>query len=276
MKYVILSQRVPPDNYRDELGAVYNYPKRYWNRINTGDRFIYHQPRSTRGVGMVYLGCGSIGEIVPDPADQNRRNAELLDYTQFPRPVPVVRRGRFLEPAISSQAQMIGNAVRLVDKETAKLIVQESRAIPPWIWEDRQEQEEGVAQTSTGPNLMEALSRFDAKYAESEPEVRRRLLSGLHRPSSISKIVKRLYGTTCVICGREGFPKRDGTKYAEVHHVEEINSKSPGVLGSQNVIIVCATCHRMLHYADVKVDPTDSGWLITINGHSHLIQRLRT
>ena len=276
MNYVILSQRVPPDNYRDELGALYNYPKRYWNRINTGDRFIYHQPRSTRGGGMVYLGCGSIGEISPDPADLTRRNAELVDYTQFTRPVPVVRRGRFLEPGISSQAQMIGNAVRLVDEETAKLILQRSRAAPPWTWEVVQEHEGSFSHASAGPQLIEALSRFDTKYASSKPEVRRRLLDSLHRPSSVSRIIKQLYGTTCAICGREGFPKRDGTKYAEVHHVEEISTKSLGVLGSQNMIVVCATCHRMLHYADVEVDPTASGWLITINGQQHRLKRLAT
>ena len=276
MNYVILSQRVPPDNYRDELGALYNYPKRYWNRINTGDRFIYHQPRSIRGGGMVYLGCGSIGEIGPDPADPTRRNAELVDYAQFTRPVPVVRRGRFLEPGISSQAQMIGNAVRLVDGNTARLILQRSRATPPWTWEIVREHERSYSHASPGAQLMEALARFDAKYASSEPEARRRLLDSLHRPSSVGRIIKQLYGTTCTICGREGFPKRDGTKYAEIHHVEEISTKSPGVLGSKNVIVVCATCHRMLHYADVKVDPIVSGWLITINGHQHRIQTLTT
>ena len=104
----------------------------------------------------------------------------------------------------------------------------------------------------------------------------RRLLDSLHRPSSVSRIIKQLYGTTCAICGREGFPKRDGAKYAEVHHVEEVSSNSPGVLGSQNMIVVCATCHRMLHYADVEVDQTASGWLITINGHQHRLKRLAT
>ena len=225
---------------------------------------------------MVYFGCGSVGDIGPDPVDPARRNAELVDYTQFTRPVPVVRRGQFLEPGISSQAQLIGNAVRITDEETAKLILQRSGETPPWTWEVGQRQEGSFPQSSAGPRLIEALSRFDAKYASSEPEARQSLLDSLHRPSSISKIIKQLYGTTCAICGREGFTKRDGTKYAEVHHVEEISTKSPGVLGSQNVIVVCATCHRMLHYADVEVDPIVSGWLITINGHQHRIQRLHT
>ena len=119
----------------------------------------------------MYLGCGSIGEIGPDPADPTRRNAELVDYTQFTRPVQVVRRGRFLEPGISSQAQMIGNAVRLVDEETAKLILQRSRATPPWTLEVVQEHEGSYSHASAGPQLIEALSTFDTKYASSKPDV---------------------------------------------------------------------------------------------------------
>lgn len=274
MNYVILSQRVPPDNYRDELGALYNYPKRYWKRINTGDRFIYHQPRTSSGGGMVYLGCGSIGAVDPDPADPTRRNAELVDYTQFTRPVHIVRRGRFLEPGISSQAQLIGNAVRIISEETANLILQRSRASPPWPWEIVQQHEGSVSHPSAIDGLLESLTKFDSKYASYTPEVRRKLLDSLHRPSSVSRIVKRLYGTTCAICRREGFIKKDGTRYAEVHHVEEVSTKSPGVLGSQNIIVVCANCHRKLHYANVEIEPTASGWLIMIDGRKHCLERL--
>ena len=51
MNYVILSQQVPPKSYSDELGVVYNYPKRYWRRLAEGDRFIYHQPSSRNVAG---------------------------------------------------------------------------------------------------------------------------------------------------------------------------------------------------------------------------------
>ena len=132
MSYLVLSQKLPPKEYRDEVGKVYNYPKRYWNRIETGDRFIYHQPHSGPRAGKVYFGCGIIGSIRQDPQDAKRRIAELLNYMEFIRPVPVSRDKKFIEPAIRSSIEMVGNAVRKIDADTATLILRLSETDPPW------------------------------------------------------------------------------------------------------------------------------------------------
>ena len=274
MNYVALSQRVPPNNYRDQLGAVYNYPSRYWSRLTPGDRFIYHQPRTgTRG-GMVYIGCGLIGEITLDAEDPVRRNAELNDYTPFVKPVPFVQRGKFLEQNISTPTQLRGNAVRIVSEETAALIIQKSGTTPPWSWEFPDTGGDEEIDTSPQNKLRDAIAKFDGMYASLEPEERRKLVGGLHRPSSIGNLLKELYGTTCCICGIEGFVKRNQTRYAEVHHVEELHTRNIGVLGSQNIIIVCANCHRKLHYSDVKVHGIEHGWEIMINGELYRVGRL--
>lgn len=277
MNYIVLSQHVPPRHYRDEVGVLYNYPRRYRRRIASSDRFIYHQPRGEGG-GMVYFGCGAIGDVSVDDTDGNSFNAELLDYVPFERSVPVVHRGRFLEPEITQPANFRGNAVRIISVETARSIVQKGRTPPPWPWNDTQETSASVISStlaeSSDAELRQKLSELDRKYESSNPQERRRLLTALHRPSSVANTIKRLYGTTCAICGTEGFEKRDGSRYAEVHHVEELSAGNPGSLGSRNIMVVCANCHRMMHYADVIVRDVRDGWQVTINDQQHYVGRL--
>jgi 5-methylcytosine-specific restriction enzyme A len=42
-----------------------------------------------------------------------------------------------------------------------------------------------------------------------------------------------------MICRYPGFLKKDGGKYAEVHHMIELNKKSPKTLQSWNLLVVC-------------------------------------
>ena len=277
MGYVILSQKDPPENYRDEIGLIYNYPKRYWNRLHEGDRFIYHQPR-TRGGGMVYFGCGVIGTISADPEDEaSRRNAELLDYTAFATPVPIVDDNGFVEPSIERPVDLLGNAVRSVSDEVAHLILFRGGTETPPYWDETAPLgEKSIDLVPREQRLEERLARLDKRYSAMEPESRLVLLRQLHRPSSVSQLVKALRGTTCVLCGAPGFRKRDGSRYAEVHHVEELSAGLPGVLGSDNMVVVCATCHRKLHYADVAVSQGDGGWTIVINGETHHVRQVRS
>ena len=81
-------------------------------------------------------------------------------------------------------------------------------------------------------------------------------------------------GGLCCVCGNEGFLKRDGTRYAEVHHVEEVSTRMPGVLASKNIIILCLYCHRMMHYADVQIQNTKTGWRMLISGDYHDVSML--
>lgn len=272
MAYIILTQKVPPDNYRDEIGLSYSYPKRYWKRVNSGDRFIYHQPR-TKGGGKVYFGCGVIGSITNDPQDDNLKNAELLDYTPFEVDVDVVTKAGFLEPEVQRPADLRGNSVRRVAKDVANLILLRSETDIPWYWDDTTSfPQEAVSPMDRKQHLRERLARFDAKYSNQPPRSRRLSLQQLNRPSSIANLVKELWGTTCAICETPGFDKQDGTKYAEVHHVEELSTRNLGVLGSNNMIVVCANCHRKLHYAQVAIEEHEDGWTIVINNETYFVE----
>lgn len=65
--YIILSQKKDfKSEYKDELFKVYHFPASYMSRINTGDIFVYNQPKQGSPGGSnirYYYGTGVIGEI---------------------------------------------------------------------------------------------------------------------------------------------------------------------------------------------------------------------
>jgi predicted restriction endonuclease len=79
------------------------------------------------------------------------------------------------------------------------------------------------------------------------PEKKKALISVFKRNKKISNKLKKLYKGECQICGFT-FDKKGGKKYSEAHHIIPL-----GEQGSEkvtNMIIVCANCHRQLHYAN--------------------------
>ena len=94
----------------------------------------------------------------------------------------------------------------------------------------------------------------------------------IQRPSLLSNAIKEKYGYKCMICGYPGFLKKDGEKYAEVHHMIELNKKAPETLQSWNLLVVCPLCHKKLHYTDVKSEFLDPGWKVVIDGEEHIIK----
>lgn len=67
MNYIILSQKKDfKSEYKDELFKLYHFPAAYRSRINTGDIFIYNQPKQGSPGGSnirYYYGTGVVGEI---------------------------------------------------------------------------------------------------------------------------------------------------------------------------------------------------------------------
>jgi len=67
------------------------------------------------------------------------------------------------------------------------------------------------------------LRELDAKFA-NDPNYREKVVSYLHRPSSIRNAVIKVKGSTCELCGYEGFRKKNSDElYCEVHHMIELN-----------------------------------------------------
>ena len=61
--------------------------------------------------------------------------------------------------------------------------------------------------------------------------------------------------------------------YVEAHHVLPVSGLVAGSLGPANVICVCASHHRQLHYGDVSVSETAEGFQITLDGSTVQVRR---
>ena len=94
-----------------------------------------------------------------------------------------------------------------------------------------------------------------------------RILQSYERPSHITRIVKRRRQYTCQLCQAPGFLKRNGKRYCEVHHLFHLsNNPPPRCLGPEYLVVLCATCHRRIHYSEVG-EPVraEDGWAIRID-----------
>lgn len=113
------------------------------------------------------------------------------------------------------------------------------------------------------------------KTPETLKEIQR-VLKTFERPSAITKYVKQTRGCTCQLCRFEGFKKRNGKLYAEVHHLFHLSKKPPAnCLGPEYLVVLCANCHRRMHYADVGEPVRDEkGWLVSIDGEEKLFEGL--
>lgn len=246
MPYVVLNQYRTGSSYKDEIGALYHFPKRYLKAIQAPDtQFIYYEPRA--GGEQVYFGCGFIGEIWPDPEEREHFYAEILEYAAFPKPVSYWGlSGKAFEPA-----RRMRNSVRPIDKGTYDAILH-----APGLGK------EYSLVSAVAPAQLEEL------YLHARPEVQRFLAARYERPSRITKLIKERVGATCQICGYEGFLMKNGKRYCEVHHLFHLAKRLPGSLSPKHLIVVCATCHRKFHYG-LATDPEelDGQWVSRLDGY---------
>jgi len=75
-------------------------------------------------------------------------------------------------------------------------------------------------------------------------------ISLIQRNPTLVRKLKELYDNKCQIC-HFTFEKETGQYYSECHHIISLGEEGSDTI--DNVIVVCANCHRMLHYADVTI-----------------------
>jgi hypothetical protein len=118
--------------------------------------------------------------------------------------------------------------------------------------------------------LMDELADLQSQPPTAPDRLKkiRRVIYQYERPSRITRFVKSTRGDCCQICNRPHFVKKNGLPYCEVHHLFQLSKNPPAdCLKPEYLVAVCATCHRMLHYADVG-EPVRiaDGWRVRVGG----------
>ena len=78
-------------------------------------------------------------------------------------------------------------------------------------------------------------------------------------PHNLRVLLGEIYQGHCQVCDFTFF-KKDGNPYFEVHHIDQAEGHQP-----QNLIVVCANCHRQFDFANVDHTFNNEGWLIKVN-----------
>jgi len=116
-------------------------------------------------------------------------------------------------------------------------------------------------------DLQKKIRAYNDRYSTTSPHKQHMMSERIARPGSIADYLKKLNEHKCQICREEGFLQANGTRYIEAHHIIELHRLISGSYCSNNVIIVCPTCHRMLHYANVSYEIMDAKNVnVIING----------
>lgn len=94
---------------------------------------------------------------------------------------------------------------------------------------------------------------FLEDYKDLKNETEKVIIDRVKRYQKIVSNLKMKYGHKCQICGcNYSFPKKNGTGYCEAYHIQTL--ANGGSQEEENVIILCANHHRMLHYGrNVKI-----------------------
>ena len=262
-KRLILNQYRTGSGYKDVIGERYHFPNRYRGRFGMPPvPFVYYEPRE--GGKQVYFGTGIVRAITIDTEDDGHSYADIDSYQSFVQPL------EYHDGPGGSKWE---------DHKTMRSSV---RSIPKALF-DQLNQSAGVTVELDGvpqPNLYE--SRLEERWSQVKDKKndslmlrkKRRILESWERPSWVTNHVKRSRGDKCSLCGQRGFVKRDGSRYCEVHHLFHLSKNPPPeCLGPVFLAVLCANCHRRIHYANVG-DPvrTENGWSIEIDGKTEFLK----
>jgi 5-methylcytosine-specific restriction protein A len=119
-------------------------------------------------------------------------------------------------------------------------------------------------------DINRLLEILNFRYA-NQPNYKQVIAQRINRPTALKKAIIERDGTTCKLCGHEGFLKRTGEVYCEIHHMIELNALAPNTLQSWNLLILCPTCHRQMHYGNVRSEFLNPGWRVIVDDIEHLI-----
>ena len=133
--------------------------------------------------------------------------------------------------------------------------------------QDEEEALEGVVQLARWTELDESrvsLNEYrrlvDTMPARSREYVSRRAAHTRERtPHNLRVLLGEIYQGHCQVCDFT-FLKKDNKPYFEIHHIDPVAGHQP-----QNLMLVCANCHRQFQFANVDHTFNDEGWLIKVN-----------
>lgn len=259
---LVLNQYRTSSSYKDLVGERYHFPNRYLSRLGTPPvPFVYYEPRE--GGHQVYFGAGVLRSVLPDTEDDNHSYADIAEYQPFKNPLKYREgpSGRSWE-----DHKTMRNSVRPISLDLFNAILDAAGATIPDLGDAQPEFYES--------RLSERWADLVEKHDPISLRKKKKIMEAFERPSWITNHVKLARGDSCALCGQRGFVKRDGNRYCEVHHLFHLSDHPPDeCLKPEFLVVLCANCHRRMHYGNVS-DPirTAGGWSVRIDSSEFVLK----
>lgn len=128
------------------------------------------------------------------------------------------------------------------------------------------------------PVLLADVAALEGRFLNASPAVKKRMSKVIERGPA-GEWAKRQNGYECQICralGQPpvGFDMQNGGRYVEAHHVVPVSRGEIGSLALSNIMTVCATHHRQLHFGKVEVAIECKTFAVQIDGYCLNVARL--
>ncbi|TIP06444.1 MAG: HNH endonuclease [Mesorhizobium sp.] len=115
------------------------------------------------------------------------------------------------------------------------------------------------------------IKMLELEASKADPTRRSRISKYIER-GPIGRKVKEIRGCRCQICEALGFEpiaflRKNGTPFAEAHHVQPVSLLMAGTLAASNVMVLCPNHHRQAHLGNFEVlEDGRHQWRISIDG----------
>lgn len=135
------------------------------------------------------------------------------------------------------------------------------------VHKDALRRRERIRKPTPVGEALQRLLKVNARYRTRPAPARMRMATAFDRPSQVRTDLLSIVGTDCQVCGLAAFAKEGGGLYTETHHLDELARRNPGNLCTDNVLVVCPTCHAKLHHAKKRIRRQRDGSLsLTLAG----------
>ncbi|MBD3192156.1 MAG: hypothetical protein GF308_16045 [Candidatus Heimdallarchaeota archaeon] len=126
---------------------------------------------------------------------------------------------------------------------------------------------EKLIEESENENELEAeIQEFieDCSPNNLTPRICQRTIKTIKRNKTLARELKKLYQGKCQVC-KFTFQKKDGENYSEIHHIIPLGEDGSDRIS--NMTILCANCHKKMHYAEIEFgDLVNNKQIVFING----------
>lgn len=237
-----------------------------WNRIEPGDWIVFSIDGRFRLAGRIYARLDS-AELADSvwPPDLDAGSYQYLTF--FDALTPIAVSPRAMSSALGYGAGYIYRGFLLPSQQAQDLLVSSYGSVEGFLGllADEQTALDGLAGGSAGSGYVSDLGEFDTAESEvrledalrehlktDSPESVESKIRRIKRDRRLVQKLKELYSGQCQRCGFT-FTKRDGNPYSEAAHINRIADRLPGIDSPNNLVVLCANCHRMLDYGGLEI-----------------------